>query len=343
VSGKGVQTGWVRALSFDDLVRQVLVPIELPRQATAGLGAAAASPAATAAAPSPAAAAAAPTSHVRSSEPSMRYARTSDGVTISYGSIGDGPALVLVSPVPFSNVVAQWRVPHLRDAYDRLSRQMRLIVYDGRGTGGSQRDVDDLSLEAMLRDLDAVVSQAEVESFALFGNYTSVPSAIAYAARNPRRVTRLALLGGSSVQEYRGSANLNLLDALLPLADRDWNLFIDSVVRNWVGWWPGDEGRLLADAFEACTTPDTAKRALEAARDYDVSADLGSVAAPALVLHRDAYMPLEVSQRLAEALPDGRLLRLTGASGVFFFEDADVDALLDFLTAEPGSPLRQTA
>jgi len=86
-----------------------------------------------------------------------------------------------------------------------------------------------------------------------------------------------------------------------------------------------------------------AKRALEAARAYDVSADVASVFAPALVLHREAYHPLEISQRLAEALPDGRLLRLAGPSGVFFFEDAAVDALLDFLTAEPGSALRQSA
>jgi pimeloyl-ACP methyl ester carboxylesterase len=269
-------------------------------------------------------------------EPSLRYARTSDRVTIAYTLTGEGPALVWLPPVPLSNVFGQWRVPRFRDAYERLGQHMRLVIYDGRGTGHSQRDVDDFSLEAMLRDLDAVVDHAAIETFALLGYYSSAVTAIAYAARNPDRVTRLVLFGGT----------MRLLDAMSPpesqalvtLIDRDWDLFVDSAAHAWMGWSVGEEGRLVADAFRTATTPAAARAMIEAAREMDVSADVGSVPVPALVVHRqgERQIPLEVSEQLAQALPDGRLLRLEGASAGLFLEDPDADlaVLLDFLTGK---------
>jgi pimeloyl-ACP methyl ester carboxylesterase len=270
-------------------------------------------------------------------EPSLRYARTTDGVSIAYTLTGEGPALVWLPPVPLSNVFGQWRVPRFRHAYERLGQHVRLLIYDGRGTGHSQREVDDFSLEAMLRDLDAVVDHAAIETFALLGYYSSAVTAIAYAARNSNRVTRLVLFGGT----------MRLLDAMSPpesqalvtLIDRDWDLFVDSAAHAWMGWSVGEEGRLVADAFRTATTPAAARAMIEAARDMDVSADVGKVRVPALVVHRqgERQIPLEVSEQLAQALPDGRLLRLDGASAGLFLEDPDADlaVLLDFLTGEP--------
>jgi pimeloyl-ACP methyl ester carboxylesterase len=267
-------------------------------------------------------------------EPSLRYARTTDGVSIAYTLTGDGPVLVWLPPVPLSNVFGQWRVPRFREAYERLGEHVRLVIYDGRGTGHSQRDVHDFSLEAMLRDLDAVVDHAAIETFALLGYYSSAVTAIAYAARHPDRVTRLILFGGT----------LRLLDAMSPpesqalvtLIDRDWDLFVDSAAHAWMGWSVGEEGRLVADAFRTATTPAAARTMIDAAREMDVSADVGSVRVPALVVHRqgERQIPVEVSEQLAQALPDGRLLRLDGASAGLFLEnpDADLAVLLDFLT-----------
>ena len=272
-------------------------------------------------------------------EPSLSYARARDGVALAYTMTGDGPPLIWLPPAPLSNVFGQWRVPRFRDAYERLGEHVRLVLYDGRGTGHSQRDVDDFSLEAMLRDLDAVVDHAAIETFALLGYYSSAVTAIAYAARHPDRVTRLVLFGGS----------IRLLDAMSPaesqalvtLIDRDWDLFVDSAAHAWMGWSIGDEGRLVADAFRTATTPALARAMIEAERDMDVSADVGSVHVPALVVHRQAerQIPLEVSEQLAQALPDGRLLRLDGTSAGLFFEDPDADiaVLLEFLTGEAGS------
>jgi pimeloyl-ACP methyl ester carboxylesterase len=271
-------------------------------------------------------------------EPSLRYARTTDGVSIAYTLTGEGPALVWLPPAPLGNVFGQWRVPRFRHAYERLGEHVRLLLFDGRGTGHSQRDVDDFSLEAMLQDLDSVVDHAAIESFALLGYYSSAVTAIAYAARHPERVTRLVLFGGT----------IRLLDAMSPpqsqalvtLIDRDWDLFVDSAAHAWMGWSAGNEGRLVADAFRTATTPAAARAMIQAERDMDVSADVGSVRAPTLVVHRqgERQIPVEVSEQLAQALPDGRLLRLEGDSAGLFLQDPDADlaVLLDFLTGRAG-------
>jgi pimeloyl-ACP methyl ester carboxylesterase len=248
-------------------------------------------------------------------------------------------------PVPLGNVFGQWRVPRFRDGYDRLGQHMRLVLYDGRGTGHSQRDVEDLSLEAMLRDLDAVVGHAGIETFALLGYYYSALTAIAYAARHPERITRLVLFGGSMRALDLMSPSES--QALLTLIERDWDLFVDSAAHAWMGWSPGEDGRLVADAFRTATTPAMARATVEAIRETDVSADIGSVTTPTLVLHRQSerQIPVEVSQQLAQALPNARLLRLEGTTAGLFLEDPDADlaVLLDFLIGDTGGAAASAA
>src|SRR5437899_12284909 len=106
-------------------------------------------------------------------EPRVFYARTTDDVTIACAFVGSGPTLVLLPGVPFSNFLEEWRIPLLRGAYERLAMRLQIVQYDGRGTGHSQRDASALSLDAMLRDLDAVVGPAGTDRFALLGFYNS--------------------------------------------------------------------------------------------------------------------------------------------------------------------------
>jgi pimeloyl-ACP methyl ester carboxylesterase len=276
---------------------------------------------------------------------SLRYARTSDGVAIAYTLTGEGPPLVWLPPMPLSNVFGQWRVPRFRDAYERLGEHVRLLIYDGRGTGHSQRDVDDFSLEAMLRDLDAVVDHAALDTVALLGYYSSAVTAIAYAARHPERVTRLLLFGGT--MRLLDALSAPEAQALVTLIDRDWDLFVDSAARAWLGWSAGEEAKPVADAFRTATTPAIARAIIEAGREMDVSEEVASVRVPALVVHRqgERQIPVEVSEQLAQALPDGQLLRLDGSSAGLFFEDPDADlaVLLRFLTGDADGPVTRAA
>lgn len=273
-------------------------------------------------------------------EPTIRKARTTDGVSIAWTSVGAGPPLILMPGVPFSNLTAEWRIPLLRQAYERLAQDVRLIQYDNRGSGHSQRDVDDFSLGAMLRDLEAVVDAAGLVRYTLLGFYHSCTAAIAAAARHPEQVKGLLLFGGAA----RGWTALSGpgIQALLSLIDRDWNTFAESIAHAWLGWEAGAEGELAAEGFRTATSPAVARATMEAASEVDVSAEAETVRCPALVLHRAGatVIPLEASSELVRLIPDAHLQVLKGSSATLFFEGTDevIETILRFVTGRGGSP-----
>jgi pimeloyl-ACP methyl ester carboxylesterase/DNA-binding CsgD family transcriptional regulator len=267
-----------------------------------------------------------------SSLPPVSYARSADGVRLAFTVTGEGPALVFVPCVPFSNLRVEWRNPLERQIFDQLARRLTLVHYDGRGTGHSQRDVTDLSLEAMVSDLEAVIDQAGLAEVSLLGQYLSCPHAICYAARHPQRVKRMVLVGGSA----RGWDTLSArrTQALLSLIEQDWDLFADTAAHQWMGWSAGDAGRAEADKIRGAVTPQVARATVQAASATDVTEQLPRVAAPTLVLHRQCLtlIPAEVSRTLARDLPRGRLVVLEGAQPTLFRQDPGeaVSMLVDF-------------
>jgi len=218
------------------------------------------------------------------SGPALNYARTSDGVTLAYQVIGQGPALVWLPSL--SSLHAQWRVPVLRAAYLELARSMTLVLYDGRGNGSSDRRVDtaDLGLDAHLRDLDAVVYAAGITTTALLGYYHSATTAIAFAADHPEQVGRMVLFGGAALLSDAMSPVQT--QALLSLVEQDWDLFAETAAHAWLGWAASESGRQLAEVFRTAATPTVAKAWFEAGSRIDVTDRLPQVQAPTLVLHR---------------------------------------------------------
>jgi pimeloyl-ACP methyl ester carboxylesterase/DNA-binding CsgD family transcriptional regulator len=266
--------------------------------------------------------------------PEVRFARTGDGVTIGYQVFGQGPALVWLPSL--SNIVAQWRIPAMRTAYTGLARELTVVLYDGRGTGSSDRriDLDDLGVDAHLRDLGAVLDGAGLDRVSLLGYYHSVPTAIAFAARWPGRVERMVLFGGAA--QLREAMVPAQTQALLSLVEQDWGLFADAAATTWLGWDAAPTGRGIAEAFRTATTAPVARAWFDAAQRIDVTAQLPQVQAPTLVLYRqsDQQIPVEVFRRLAGGLPDGRLVELPGSTPTLFIEDpaADLRLVTDFVT-----------
>jgi DNA-binding CsgD family transcriptional regulator/pimeloyl-ACP methyl ester carboxylesterase len=253
--------------------------------------------------------------------PRISYARGADGVSLAFTVTGSGPALVLVPWVPFSNFRMEWQNPLLNGVFEQMAGRLTLVHYDGRGTGHSQRDVTDLSLEAMVSDLGAVIDRAGLAEVSLLGQYNSCPHAIAYAARRPERVKRMVLFGGSA----RGwdAMSARQTQAMLSLIEQDWDLFADTAAHQWMGWSAGEAGRAVADGIRGAVTPQIARATMQAASAADVTELLPGVAARTLVLHpRDmAQIPVSVARSLAMGLPRGRLILLEGAQPVLFAED----------------------
>jgi pimeloyl-ACP methyl ester carboxylesterase/DNA-binding CsgD family transcriptional regulator len=264
--------------------------------------------------------------------PRISYACSADGVSLAFTVAGEGPALVFVPWVPFSNLQMEWQNPLLHRIFEQLARRLTLIHYDGRGTGHSQRDVTDLSPDAMVADLEAVVDQVGVAEVSLLGQYNSCTHAVAYAARHPGRVRRMALFGGSGRGWNAMSARQT--QALLSLIEQDWDMFADTAAHQWLGWSAGEAGRAMADGIRGAVTPRIARATLQAASATDVTEQLPNVAAPTLVLHRRdmAQIPVDLSRSLAKELPRGRLVVLDGAQPALFMEDPGevVGMLIDF-------------
>jgi DNA-binding CsgD family transcriptional regulator/pimeloyl-ACP methyl ester carboxylesterase len=280
--------------------------------------------------------------------PPIRYATTADGVSVAWQSVGSGPALVWMPSL--GNLVAQWRIPFLRRAYEALAGSLRLVLYDGRGTGSSSRQVDpdDLGVDAQLRDLDAVLTAAGLEQYSLLGYYHSVPAAVAQAAAHPDQVIRMVLFGGST--RTRDVMSPSQTQALLSLVEQDWDLFADSAANTWLGWQAGEAGRLLAESFRTAASPTVVTAMFREAARTDVHDLLPAVRAPTLVVHRqsDRQMPPEVSAGLAAALPEGRLVQPPGDRPALFLEDltSDVELVARFVTdgtvVEPAVPAAPT-
>src|ERR1044072_4345899 len=124
----------------------------------------------------------------------IRFATACDGVRIAYATSGSGPPLVKAANW-LSHIEFDWDSPVWRHWLRDLSARRTLIRYDERGCGLSDRDPRDLSLESWVSDLETVVEAAGVKRFPLLGVSQGAAVAIAYAARNPGRVTHLVLYG----------------------------------------------------------------------------------------------------------------------------------------------------
>src|SRR3972149_1277981 len=108
-------------------------------------------------------------------EPRIQDAKTADGGSIAFWTLGEGEPLVYMPAIPWSHIQLEWQIPFFRHFYDRLAQGRRLLRYDGRGTGSSDRDVADISLEAHILDLEAVLNRLQLERFALAARSNSAP------------------------------------------------------------------------------------------------------------------------------------------------------------------------
>jgi len=273
-------------------------------------------------------------------EPPIRYARTSDGLNIAFWTLGDGPALVHMPGFPVSHLRLEWQMAACRAYYRGLARGRSLVRYDSRATGLSERIVDDLSIEGHLRDLEAVVDKTGIDRFALMGVAHLGPAAITYAAQHPERVTHLILwYTYARAPDLSSSARV---EAGRSLVERDWELYTELA-----GQRAGNEldeaavREATAYVREANSALGTAA-AFRAIRSFDASDRLPRVTAPTLVLHRRGSRVLgaDVARGLAAGIPGSRLVMLEGGSWAPFVGDVDavLSAIEEFLR-EPDTSL----
>ena len=213
-----------------------------------------------------------------------------------------------------------WESPVWRHMLHGLARDHQLIRYDERGNGLSDWQVEDISFEAFVSDLETVVDAAGIKRFALFGVSQGCAISIAYAARHPERVTRLVLYGGyAKGWNKRGMpAEIETRQALRTLIRQGWGqdnpAFRQTFTSRIIPGGTMEQMQSFNDLQRLTTSPENAVRIDQANSDMDVSELLSQVTAPTLVLHcrDDATCPFDSGRRMAAGIPGARFVALEG-------------------------------
>jgi pimeloyl-ACP methyl ester carboxylesterase/DNA-binding SARP family transcriptional activator len=276
-----------------------------------------------------------------------------DGVRIAYARVGEGPPLVKAANW-LNHLELDWASPIWGKTFQALAERRTFIRYDERGNGLSDWDVDEISFECFVRDLEAVVDSLGLERFPLLGMSQGCAVSIAYAVRHPERVSALILIGGYSAGWRIGSTpeERERREAVMTLTRLGWGTN-NAAYRHIFSqtFMPDGTPEELAwfDEFQRQTTsPENAVRFQDAFGDIDVQPLLGEVRAPTLVLHArdDQRITLAQGRELAIGIPGARFVPLESRCHVILGHEpawatcmAEINRFLDAIesiTTEPG-------
>jgi len=269
--------------------------------------------------------------------PAIRYTRTTDGLNIAYQVVGEGPLDLVFVPQVISNVEIFWENPRWAAFMRELASFSRLLLFDRRGVGLSDRPSGVPPLEQRMDDVRAVLDAVGSERAALFGTGPDGAMAVLFAATYPERVTALVLFAvpprGLWASDYpwglREDAAQNYIEeSERRFAEPD---FIAQLAQRMYPTIAGDE-EVLAWAVHA-TRLSATPGALAALRRMNLEIDIRSVLpttrVPTLVLHRtgDRYVPVDVSRLVAEQVPGALYRELDGIDHIPWVGDAGAVAV----------------
>ena len=271
----------------------------------------------------------------------IRFCRSADGVQVAYATSGSGPALVKTANW-LSHLDYDWESPVWRHWLHALSERHRLIRYDERGCGLSDWNVERLSLESKIADLEAVVEACRLERFQLLGISGGGPTSVAYAALYPDRVTHLVLYGafaqGRQVRAQTVAAKREA-ELMLELAEVGWGQDDPAFRRVFTTQFMPDSTSEQWEAFDELqrrtSSPQNAARIMAATGMLDVVDIAPQVRVPTLVLHArgDRRSPIEQGRLLAALIPDARLVTLDSSNHILQADEPAWQRFLDEVNA----------
>ncbi|MGB8707377.1 MAG: alpha/beta fold hydrolase [Dehalococcoidia bacterium] len=265
-------------------------------------------------------------------EQQIRFCITTDGLRLAYSTVGQGLPLV-APPGWISHQELGWQDPVFRRFGERLARHHTLVGYDRPGTGLSDRNRTDFSLDSDLRDLETVIDHLKLKRPALLGISWGGPVAVAYTARHPRRVSHLILYGTFA----RGAAitTEEVKTSLISLVRAHWGFGSKTLADIFMPGADAAGSELFAKFQRECATPEIAAKILELVYKTDVVHLLPSLRVPTLVLHRqrERTMPFRVGRELASLIPNAHFVPLEGRDHLPWLGDSDsvLRAIAEFL------------
>jgi len=272
----------------------------------------------------------------------IQFCKTPTGVTLAYASVGNGPPLVKAANW-LTHLELDWSAPIWSPLYQELARDFTFVRYDERGNGLSDWDVEELSQEIFVKDLECVVDNLGLEKFPLLGISQGAAVSIEYAIRHPERVSKLILFGGYP-KGWRVDATPDMVmerEAMITLTKTGWgqnnpayrhvfsSTFMPTASPQDLAWF---------DDFQRRTTsPDNAVKFLQAFADIDVRQHLSKISVPTLVIHSrgDQRIDWQVGRGIAAEIPNAEFVTLDSDNHLLLEGELAADQFLsavrDFL------------
>jgi len=273
--------------------------------------------------------------------PETKYLQNGD-VSIAYQVVGNGPFDLLIVPGFISHLEQAWEDPAYSRFLQRLASFSRLIQFDKRGTGLSDRIVDIPSLEQRMDDVRAVMDATGSERAALFGISEGGPMSVLFAATYPERTSALVLYGsiarGAWAPDYPWGSRLDGMEEWLEGWRKEWGG--PYAIETWAPSEAHDERfrQWWAKYLRLGASPSAVINVFRMNAAIDVRDILPAVHVPTLVLHRSGDRAVEVEQGryLAQHIPGAKFVEQSGDDHLWWVGDSEsiVNEIQEFLTGE---------
>ena len=273
--------------------------------------------------------------------PLTRYASSSEA-SIAYQVAGEGPLDLLFLPGWISQIEQLWEAPAVRRFLDRLTAFGRVILFDSRGTGLSERVLEAYTLEQEMRDAIAVLDAAGSERTALFTYALGGLVGAMLAPEHPERVGALIMYASvartSWAPDYDWAMTSEEREQMSARTDATWGELDSSLIARLAPSMVDDPalGAWFARTQRLVASPREARTIAKATAELDVRELLPRIRVPTLVMHRPAEQVWDVrhSRYLAAHIPGARYVELEGIDSFPFAGDSDavVEEVEEFLT-----------
>jgi len=277
--------------------------------------------------------------------PKTRFTKCGD-IHIAYQVFGDGPIDLLYAQGWLSNVEYAWESPDYARFLTKLGRFARVIFFDKRGTGMSDRDVGVATLEERMEDINAVLDAVGSKTAVLFGMSEGGAICAQYAYAYPERVSHLIMYGSRPRYAWAPDFPLGQTDDVTEAS-------ISELIQNWgepfsltTGAPSVADDPAAAEWFAAylrfSASPRAAAQVTRMNYEIDYRDILSEIRVPTLIIHRrnDQWCPVQHGQYLADHIPGARLRVLDGEDHIVWYGDQDklIAEAREFVTGESASP-----
>ena len=262
--------------------------------------------------------------------PRTQYAK-SDGVNVAYQIVGEGPFDLVLVPGSVSHVELGWRIPTWGRLLHGLAEMSRLILFDKRGTGMSDRLTESMTFEQRMDDVRAVMDAAGSKRAALIGLSEGAPMSVLFAATHPERATALVLYGGfaraTRAPDYPYGPPLESDEQTTDEEEARWGEpgYIEALVAEAAPGASDEELRGWTDVFRYSVSPGSVAQLGRLNSAIDIRPALAAIRVPTLAVHQtgDPWVPIDKGRHLADNIVGATFLEFPGDGHALSLENVD--------------------